>query len=71
MVGNIKEIISKLSDFKPGTSSKVEEMGAKLASTVQNLVQDVLIELKYSAELHPTQVSCIVHPAEYYLEVLV
>jgi hypothetical protein len=57
MVKNIKETIKLLSEFKPGTSAKRKEMGKKLAKTVEALIQDVLIELKYSAKLL-TEVCC-------------
>ena len=53
MVGHIKETIKILSEFKPEFSSKQEEKQGKLASTIEALIQDTLIELKYSAKLLP------------------
>ena len=59
MVNHIKETIKQLSEFKPDNSSKQQEMQRKLASTIEELIQDTLIELKYSAKLLP-EVSLIV-----------
>lgn len=53
MVNHIKETIKQLSEFKPDNSSKQQEMQRKLASTIEELIQDTLIELKYSAKLLP------------------
>lgn len=54
MVNNIKETINKLSAFKPGISDdKKYENEGELASTIQALIQDVWVELKYSAKLLP------------------
>lgn len=53
MVSHIKETIKILSEFKAESSSKQEEMQGKLASTIEALIQDTLIELKYSAKLLP------------------
>jgi hypothetical protein len=61
MVNSIKEVIKQLSEFKPGTSAKRRELGSKLAKTVEALIQDVLIELKYSVKLLPEVCGFVFH----------